>query len=383
LLFRRLSSLFRRLSSLFRRLSSLLRWLSSLFRRLSSLLRRLLLVFARLSFSLHSFLPTLMPITNNASYVPTLNEFLSHWEQVDATLPAPLLIANSKGDEMQRSDLDGLLASLHSANAAVIDKLNDEQIARGSIELQKPALLARLNEFNDMVAAYWGQTGFPNARPKAPNVSDGEERFLSPMVDAANLWGKMNAASPPPGLELPMTLAGMTLGAFQTAVDALRALYAAERDAQQDARLARAQRDAVKAAAYDGMKCYRMAVEARCQGLPELLASLPRLTPVSGGRVPEPVNASAVFVPPDQARVVYEASADPDLARYRLRGNPGTEYREGDAVDIATHLPLDELEFTTNFGLTQPGAAVTFRLFTQLTNGNEAGSAPMTVMWPA
>lgn len=68
--------------------------------------------------------------------------------------------------------------------------------------------------------------------------------------------------------------------------------------------------------------------------------------------------------------------------RYELRGNPGDNYDDDDAIIITTHLPADPREFVTGFGLTQPGARAAFKVYVVLDSGNEAGSATMVVQRP-
>ena len=70
----------------------------------------------------------------------------------------------------------------------------------------------------------------------------------------------------------------------------------------------------MKATAYETMKAYRVVIPSRCAALPVLADSLPALSPAVG-HTPDPVNASAVFQAPDEAKVVYDASTDADLAR--------------------------------------------------------------------
>jgi hypothetical protein len=77
------------------------------------------------------------------------------------------------------------------------------------------------------------------------------------------------------------------------------------------------------------------------------------------------------------------ASPEATLAGYELRGNPGDDYDDDDAVTITTHTPTDPREFVTGFGLTQPGTRASFKVFVVLQTGNEAGSASMTVERPA
>lgn len=324
-----------------------------------------------------------MAITNNASYVPTMNEFLAHWALVDGGLGATMTVVTEKGAAVTLVAFEGMRNDLEALSADVIDALNDQEIARGDIDIKKAQMLRWLNEFDGLLDAYWASTAFHNARPKAPGISDGQERFLTPMRDMASLWVKLNAASAPEGITLPLALSDGTLqAAFQTALSALQTAYATEKNAQQDADITRADRDRTKASAYATMKAYRVAVPARCAQLPLLVETMPILTPVPG-HTPDPVNASAVFEAPDQARVGYDASEDAMLDHYELRGNPGTAYNEVDAITIATHEPEDAREFLTSFGLTLPGATVALKVYVILTTGNEAGSATMLVTRPA
>jgi hypothetical protein len=66
-----------------------------------------------------------------------------------------------------------------------------------------------------------------------------------------------------------------------------------------------------------------------------------------------------------------------------LHGNVGNDYSDEDAVVIATRGPNDPREFTTAFGLNQPGAQVALKVYVTLTTGNESGSGAMFVQRPA
>lgn len=323
-----------------------------------------------------------MPISNNTSYVPTMNEFIAHWGQVDAVLTPDLVISAPDGNAMTRAQFTTLRDTLQTQFQTVVGFLNDKEIARGGIRQMKARMLAHFNEFTAMLDGYWAATPFYNARPYAPSVSDGEEAFIAPMRDALSLWGKLNAGAAPAGITLPLDLSdGTALEDFTHEIAALQTAHATEANANQNAVLARSQRDHTMATAKAVMVSYRKVVPARCAQHPTLVETLPALTPPPG-HTPDAVNASAVFQAPDQAKIVHAASPDAALARYELRGNPGDTYDEQDAVTLATHTPTDPREFLTGFGLTQPGTQAAFKVFVILTTGNEAGSAEMMVERP-
>ena len=321
-----------------------------------------------------------MPITDNASYVPTTNSFLAHWALVNAALGAapPLVLKTA----LARAGLVTLRNELQDHFDEVQDKLNDVEIATGTLAAQKDVMLARLNEFSHVIEGYFGGTPLAGARPLAPGVGESEEKFVEPLRDMKSLWVKVNAQAAPPGLGLPLVLSGgLAQADFVVALGVLTGVYETVQTVEQNLKLARLHRDGKKDVIYEALKLYRLAVPVRVPGDQALLEALPDLTP-KPGHTPKAVSASAVFVAPNQARVVYEASEDGDLVRYELRGNVGATFKSADAVVIATNLPGDAREFLTSFGLTQSGAKVALEVYVILNTGNEAGSASMVVMRP-
>lgn len=324
-----------------------------------------------------------MPLHNNASFIPTMNAFLAHWAQVDAAIAPDLVVGVPNEPPITRLSFTALRTTLQNRNVAVIGFLNDKEIARGEIEIQKARLLAHFHEFNGLLEGYWAGTSFINARAYAPQISDGQENFLKPMHDVVSLWEKLNLATAPNGMVLPLVLADSTvIDDFAAEIAALQEFYIAEAVANQNVLLARSDRDETKALVRAVLVTYRKVVPSRCSQFPTLIDTLPTVTPPPG-HTPDAVNASAVFQAPDQAKVVYAESAEATLDHYELRGNPGVEYDEEDAVVIASRLPAEPREFLTDFALNQPGTRAAFKVYVVLTTGNEAGSAAMVVARPA
>ncbi len=321
-----------------------------------------------------------MAITGNASYIPTMNEFIAHWGQCNTALaPAVLLVRLPDNTTRSAALFTTLRDTIQARQNAVQAGLTTLQLARASLFFKKLQLLSWFNMFNSLLDGYYQNTDFYAARPYAPVVTAGQEAFTRPMVDVMNLWETINAGPAPAGVTLPLVLGdGTDRGAFASALSALQFAYSDERKKAQDLTLARARRDGSDETAYQTLKAYREAVPGKLTAHPELIATLPRLTPLPG-HTPEAVNASAIFQPPNAARVVYGASNDLMLERYELRGTVGDRYDEGDAVVIASHAPGEPREFLTTFGLNQPGAEVALKVFVVLNTGNEAGSAPMLV----
>lgn len=324
-----------------------------------------------------------MAITGNSSYIPTLNEFIPHWADCNTALdPQALLIRLPDNTTRTQAQLTTMRDALQAQQDQVQACLAAQQIARGSIGLSKVVLLTQFNMFVSLLDGYYQNTEFYPARPYAPSLTDGQEVFTRQLVDMMMLWQKLNAGPAPAGITLPLLLAdGTARDPFASAVSSLQFYYATERVKAQDLSLTRARRNRMQQTAYDVMKSYREAVPGKLAEFPELVETLPRLTPLPG-HTPLPVNASAYFQAPNAARVVYDVSEDPMLERYELRGTVGEHYDEADAVVIASHTPAQPREFITTFGLNQPGAQVALKVFVILTTGNEAGSATLPVERP-
>lgn len=321
-----------------------------------------------------------MAIHDNASYVSTTNEFLPHWGDVNAALPVDKPLVLKTG--LTRAGLVALRDGLVTQLDLVQEELNDVEMAAEALKLKRPVLLARLNEFNGVIDAFYEGTTLQAARPLAPGLGEGEEKFTEPFRDMKSLWAKLNAQPAPPGVTLPLELdGGMSLADFTALMGELKAAFEAVAVAEQDLRLERLTRDGKFKVIYESLRLYRLAVPARLPNNEVLLAALPRLTPEPGS-TPAAVAASAVFLAPDQLKVVYDASEAGDLKEYQLRGNAGAAFHSEDAVVIATNAKDAPREFVSGFGLTQPGAKVSVAVYVVTTTGNQKGSAPMTVTRP-
>jgi hypothetical protein len=341
----------------------------------------------RLFFLLHSLFSNLMALQNNGSFIPTANEFLAHWADANAGLgSAPLLLPEEPGiipAGFARADLLTLRNSLQSQLDAVQDKLNDLQIASGALDILKTKMYKRLTLFLEVVDGYYANTEFYRARPEAPGIGAGEEKFCAPLRDMKSLWVKLNAAPAPAGVTLPIVLnegtialpAGVVAGLFATDFDLLKAKYEARANAAQAVNLARSARDRSMEKLRAVLVSYRTAAVPRLAGNATLLATLPRVTP-QPGHTPDAVAVTAVFVAPDIAQVTHTESDDTDFKEYQLRG---TE----DAVVLATHNVRTPSPFTTQLGLGTPGGAVSLWVYVVTNDGNERASPRAVVHRPA
>ena len=335
-----------------------------------------------------------MAISGPASFEPTINAFLSHWLICNNIRPAasPLLVRVPEKDvTFTRLQLVGLRDQLVAQQGVVQGCLTQQQVARGAINNKKATLLARFTQFNSHLDGNYRNTDFYEARPLAPSFTDGQESFSRAVMKAVKLWEQLNVGPAPAGMTLPLVLPAieatpgtqgtLDVGAFASLLASLQFDYALEVEKEVLTAVGRAGRNRIQDKAYEIMKAYRENVPPKMSNWPELVETMPRLTPLPG-HTPDAVNASAVLEGANQSKTVYDESTDAMLEGYQLRGNVGDDFSEENAVVIATNAPGAPREFITAFGLNQPGAKIALKVYVILTTGNEAGSAAMMVERP-
>lgn len=320
-----------------------------------------------------------MAITGPASFPPTIALFLTHWDAVNTELGAggPLVLPDGTTRALLSTMHDDLLAFA----AAIQSKLNDQEIARGTINISKAALLARLGEFNRKVRGFLAKSPYANALPDVPSDTAGEARILAPLDDCSSLWAKINAATIPnftPPLLMPD---GYPVATFDTDLAALKAAYQSYSEAEQTLKLEREKRNDLQATAYAAMRDYRAAVQGSFPAEHAMVTSLPAITP-SPGSTPNAVTASGQWDDLNsEAVITWSESSEPNLDRYEIRMTPGATYDTENDTVVGSESP-GTLEFHTTDGLFNPGDVASFKVYVVLTTVNEAGSNTVTITRP-
>jgi hypothetical protein len=320
-----------------------------------------------------------MTITGPSSYPPTIALFLTHWDNVNTELGAggPLVLP----DGTTRALLSTMHDDLVNFAATLQGNVNDQEIARGTINISKAALLDRLGEFNRKVRGFLAQSPYANALPDAPTENAGEARILGPLDDCSSLWAKINAATIPnftPPLLMPDDYPVAT---FDTDLAALKATYQSYSEAEQTLKVERAKRNDLQDTAKAAMRDYRAAVLGSFPAEHAMVTSLPALSPAPGS-TPDAVTASGVWDDmASEAVITWSESSEPNLDRYEIRMTPGASYDTENDTIVGSESP-GTLEFRTTDGLFNPGDAASFKVYVVLTTVNEAGSNTVTITRP-
>lgn len=318
-----------------------------------------------------------MPLTSNASYHPVLLEFLNHWQTFNASMPSPLVLRlGSRADAVVLAqDLELALEGVGEANLSL-------QIAAGEVQQRRAELRGLLEQWGNLVRAYWDGTPWASLVPNLPAVEVAVEKFMRPFREALRLWELIESLPPPPGAPVPLRIGpGDVLGRveFTALVEALRQAVLAWEQAGFQADVARARRDAsikqVRALLMD----YTRALPARVGSESPLLASMPRLWPAPG-HTPEPVTAQGAWEPATStARLTWSASEDKLLDHYEVRACSGPDYTRDDETAAGSVAADADRVLETSAFLPAAGAVASFRVYVVLTTGNERGSEPVVV----
>lgn len=320
-----------------------------------------------------------MPISTTNRYIPTMQEFVTHWSNVNVALGAsPLLLKGGyslSSLTTERAEIQNLITTVESVN-------NNRQIAAANRDAKKSAITGRIGQFRAAVKYQVNGSAYVAALPVVPDIKRAEGIFLRPLDDMATLWFRVNNDENISGFAPPLTLlGGYDLVAFAAELDQLRDAYSAVSAADIEAKLARKRRDALLPTARTRMLQYRTAVLAKFGPDDPFTLSLPKYSP-DRGSTPEPVNLSGVWdAASGKANLLWSASDNANLDHYDIRQSGAGTYKAADESSVAS-VPKTQTAYATNAGLTAPGAVNTFKVYVITADGNERGSNAVTISHP-
>ncbi len=319
-----------------------------------------------------------MPLSSIGSYLPTTQEFINHWDQVNTALgDSPLLLHGG----YTRANLITDRTALQTAVTLTEASDNVRQTAATDRDNKKAGVYPRIGQFRAGVQFKLNGTGYVGALPRVPKIDRNQALFLKPFDDMANLWLTINGDATVPGFTPPLLLVGgYTQANLATELTALRNAYIAVDNANETARLNRKKRDVLLPPLKKRLLQYRVGVLGTFGPGDPLTLSLPSVTPPPGS-TPQAVNLSAVWDPVlGKAVLTWTASDNVNLDHYSPRTAP-VPYHASEETVLGEVAP-GTLTFVTDAGLLAPGSTAQFKLYVVLGTGNEKGSATVSVTHP-
>ena len=303
-----------------------------------------------------------MPITNNGSYITTMQQFSDNWNTINAHI-APDVIKLEGG--YLRSAFVADIVTLDSALTDISNALTNLTTERTNLRNYKINLMNKLEQFRQQVIANMASSNYRTSLPTLPKIGSVQSRFLRPFDQAVNLWTQINAA-PPPGFTAPLKVNGTyTLAMFQTDIANLRSEYLTLIAVEGVYKAALEKRNTLCAAARAHMVQYRNAVFARLSKTDPYRSTVPRYSPVAGA-TPKPVtNLQFTYAPTTNlVHITFTPATSANIIKYQLEFAPGPKWNDGNAMVIATNDNLAPFAF--DFELKQVGAGdlALFKVFT-------------------
>lgn len=321
-----------------------------------------------------------MPITSVGSWLPTIDEFMTHWGAVNAFLsPGELILSNSYKLSVLTSDRAAIAAQIADVQA----KLNLRTTASGDRDIKRAAITDRILQFRSAAQALLPGSRYLVSLPKQPPISAAPGKWRDALEDMHSLWTTINANSPAvPGFTPPLILGGpYPIATFTTDKTAMDTAFLNVASTDQNLQQSRELRDKLFDPVYQKLKEYRLGVVGLLPPGNVLLNSIPRLTPPPGS-TPPATNVSGVWNPvTNKADLTWVDVNIPNLDYWSIRAHPGPKWRNDEAETIAQVFP-PALTYSTDHGLVAPGSSVLLAVFTVNTTGNEKRSNVVKVTRP-
>ncbi len=319
-----------------------------------------------------------MAISSIASYLPTMQEFIAHWTDVNTAIN-PTVLTLKGGYTLANFTTDR--AAIDTAITGVETVDNARQIASADRDLKKANAREKIGQYRSIVLGVLAGTPYANTLPKMPRFSVNQGVFLKAVDDMANGWSRINT-DVIPGFTAPLLLAGgYALATFTTDVTALRTAFVTSTNAEDNSQQQRSVRSALLAPARARMVQYRQAVKGVLPANSPLLATIPAISPPPGS-TPAAVNASGVWNGTSlEADLTWTPSTNTNLDHYSVRTSPGPTYHAA-SESVVAEVPSTDTVFSTNAGLVAPGATALFKVYVVLTTANEKGSNTVSVTRP-
>jgi len=281
-----------------------------------------------------------------------------------------------------RADFGTDLAELQTAITNQEDLDNAISLATANRDNQRANLRARVMEFRDRVKLDLKGTGYERGLPDTPHPTASEQKLLKAADDTASLWTRIDAETAIGGFTPPLLMRGnYTLAAFIADLATMRTYFGDVRQAENDARLARKNRDVLLDPLRERMVQYRAVIEVEYGVGHPFVQSLPDVYD-SAGSTPDAVTASGQWDEMSmQAMLTWTPSTNPNLVEYEVRMTPAATYDSNNASTIGNLTPGFE-QFETMEGLANPGDVASYKVYVLLSTGNEAGSNTVTITRP-
>lgn len=319
-----------------------------------------------------------MPLSGVNSYVPTLDAFAKHWEQVNKASSSDLVIRG-----VTLGHLAALRQSLIMALTDVVCKENVRLVASGDRDIKCAEMRERYKQFKEVVGRKPLSKYYKAALPKFPLRTAGDEAMIEAAEGLIQLWAVVNRNHPAiPKFRPPLFLeGGCSLEQFGHELLGYRQACRAAESADRNALYSRDMRGQVMGQVAKLLKLYAPATIRLLGEGHELVKEIPDAEP-NPDKLPAAPELEGEWNPESQLVDLRWTHPDPgSLKRFSLRYHPGPRYKMEEEESVES-IPTDRTSMKVGYGLAASGSSSTFKLYAVAPDSGEQGSNTIRIVRP-
>jgi hypothetical protein len=318
-----------------------------------------------------------MALSGVGTYLPTLKEFLIHWNSMNVAIGERVPLAGGFGIQ----DLETVRQEL----ATAIQTVNQCDAAREEAQKKKDALLTslrdRVKQFRASIASQLPDSSYRKKAPTLPTFTAAGKLQLDALCELVSQWEQLNADTSLAPWRGPVRLAGgYTVDQAQAEIASLRNAYSVYNAALEDASKVRVKRAELMKSVATRLRQYRQAAVANLPSGHPLFHTLPAVAPIPNATGPVSVELTADWDDIRHAAVLtWTAAEGGDHERFEVRYHPGPRYRDAEEQLVGSVLK-GVLSVMTDYGLSAPNSMAWFKVYNISTSGDEQGSNPVKIV---
>ncbi|MCB8932644.1 MAG: hypothetical protein M9921_04210 [Fimbriimonadaceae bacterium] len=320
-----------------------------------------------------------MPLSGVASYIPTLDAFAKHWEQVNKASSKDLVIRGAT-----LNHLAALRQSLIMALNDVVSKENVRLVASGDRDIKAAEMRERFKQFKEVVSRKPLSKPYKEALPKLPARTAGDEAMIEAAESVIQIWAVVNRNNPAvPKFRPPLVLeGGCTLEHFGYELASYRQSCRAAESADRNALYSRDMRGQVMGQVAKLLKLYSAAAIRLLGEDHELVRTIPDAEP-NPDKLPAAPELEGEWNPATEKVELRWTHPDPSsLKRFSLRYHPGPRYKMEEEESVES-IPTDRTSMEVAYGLAAPGSSSTYKLYAVAPDSGEQGSNTIRIVRPS
>jgi len=321
-----------------------------------------------------------MALSGVGTYIPTIREFLVHWNTLNVAVGEPVTLAGGFG----LRELEALSRELESEIRLVNERDSAREQAQSKKDQLLTALRERVKQFRAALAYQLPNSQYRKKAPALPTFTASGKLQMDALCQLTSVWEELNDDQSLAGSwRGPLKLAGgYTILQAHNDIQALRSAYTVYNEALAESSKVRERRTELMKETAVRLRQYRQAAIANLTSGHPLLENLPAVAPTTGVSTAPDMTLTGEWDPTRLAAILtWSGTQDASHDRFEVRYHPGPKYKDAEEQVVGSVLK-GVLSVITDYGLSVPHSTAWFKVYNILSNGEERGSNPVKLVRP-